>query len=112
MKFVFKETPVFTKLISGLLSDEEYKELQLHLIENPESGDLIQGTGGLRKVRWAKHDTGKSGGIRIIYYWITEKNQIFMLLAYPKGVQESLSAKQKNQLKKLVQTELQRSNDG
>lgn len=112
MKFVFKETPVFTKLISGLLSDDEYKELQLYLIENPESGDLLQGTGGLRKVRWAKHDTGKSGGIRIIYYWITEESQIFMLLAYPKGVQESLSVKQKNQLKKLVQTELQRSNDG
>lgn len=76
MKLVFKETPVFTKLIKDLLSDDEYKELQIHLIENPESGDVIKGTGGLRKVRWAQKDTGKSGGIRVIYYWVTEESQI------------------------------------
>ncbi|MGH1463433.1 MAG: hypothetical protein ACRBB6_15515 [Neptuniibacter sp.] len=112
MKLVFKETPIFTKLITDLLSDDEYKELQLHLVEKPDSGDLIQGTCGLRKVRWAKKSTGKSGGIRVIYYWITEDSQIYMLLAYPKGVQETLTAKQKSTLRKLVQKELQESSDG
>lgn len=112
MKLVFKETPIFTKLITELLSDDEYKALQLHLVENPESGDIIKGTGGIRKIRWARSDSGKSGGLRIIYYWITEGNQIFMLLAYPKGTQETLTVKQKNLLRKAVQRELQESNNG
>lgn len=112
MKVVFKETPVFTRLITNLLSDDEYKALQVHLLEKPESGDIIQGTGGLRKVRWTKKSTGKSGGIRVIYYWIVEDCQIYMLLAYPKGVQDNLSAQQKNFLRKLVQKELQESQNG
>jgi len=51
-----------------LLSDDEYKELQEHLIERPDVGTVIEGTGGLRKVRWAAKGGGKSGGVRIIYY--------------------------------------------
>ena len=107
MDVVFKETPVFTKQVKNLLTDDEYKELQIHLIENPAKGPVIKSTGGCRKVRWSKEEEGKSGGIRVIYYWITEENQIFMLLAYPKNVQDNLTDKQKKQLRDMVGKELQ-----
>ena len=102
MNLVFKETDIFTKLITQLLSDDEYKELQEHLIERPDAGVVIEGTAGLRKVRWAAKGGGKSGGVRIIYYWITEDCQIYMLLAYPKSKQDNLTATQKKVLKALV----------
>ncbi|MEH6576271.1 MAG: type II toxin-antitoxin system RelE/ParE family toxin [Amphritea sp.] len=107
MEIVFKETLIFTKQITGLLTDDEYKELQAQLIEEPEKGPVMKGTGGCRKVRWAKDGSGKSGGIRVIYYWITEDNQIYMLFAFPKNEQENLTSEQKTALKKVVQKELQ-----
>ncbi|NQZ32649.1 MAG: type II toxin-antitoxin system RelE/ParE family toxin [Oceanospirillaceae bacterium] len=112
MNLVFKETDIFTKLITQLLSDDEYKELQEHLIERPDVGAVIEGTGGLRKVRWAAKGGGKSGGVRIIYYWITEDHQIYMLLAYPKSKQDNLTATQKKVLKALVHRELQEKDNG
>ena len=112
MNLVFKETDIFTKLIAQLLSDDEYKELQEHLIERPDVGVVIEGTGGLRKVRWAAKGSGKSGGIRIIYYWITEDHQIYMLLVYPKSRQDNLTAAQKKILKALVVRELQEKGNG
>ncbi|ANN73244.1 hypothetical protein CAL26_01345 [Bordetella genomosp. 9] len=87
----FIETPVFTKLITALLSDEEYTGLQKLLIENPERGDLIRGGGGIRKVRYGRQGTGKSGGIRVIYYWLSEDHQIYMLVAYPKSKKDNLT---------------------
>lgn len=112
MKFVFKETDIFTKLIKQLLLDDEHKELQEHLIERPKVGDVIEGTGGLRKVRWATRNGGKSGGARIIYYLMCESHQIYMLLAYPKSKQDNLTSAQKKILKALVMKELQEKNDG
>ncbi|MGZ8831345.1 MAG: toxin, partial [Thermoanaerobaculia bacterium] len=66
----FLETPVFTRRIADLLTDSEYAALQGTLIVNPESGDLIPGTGGLRKIRWQElqRGEGKRSGVRIIYY--------------------------------------------
>lgn len=107
MDIVFKETPVFTRLVTALLTDDEYKELQVHLIENPCAGPILKGTGGCRKIRWAKDHSGKSGGIRILYYWITANAQIYMLYAFPKNEQENLTAAQKKTLKQIVQKELQ-----
>ncbi len=102
----FLETPVFTKLISKLISDEQYHLLQLQLSVRPESGDLIRGSGGIRKVRWAGSSRGKRGGIRVIYYFINEDNQIYMLYAYPKSKKDDLSPDQIKQLKKLVEEKL------
>ncbi len=107
MDIVFKETPIFTRQVTDLLTDDEYKELQAQLVENPSKGPIMQGTGGCRKIRWARDNSGKSGGIRIIYYWITESNQIYMLFAFPKNKQENLTAEQRDALKKIVQKELQ-----
>ena len=98
----FIETPIFTKQVLKLLDDEAYKELQENLINNPEQGDLIQGTGGVRKTRWALSQ-GKSSGIRIIYYFVNSQGIFFMLLAYPKNKQASLSSEEKSSLHKLTQ---------
>lgn len=98
----FIETPTFTKLILGLLTDDEYRELQNVLIENPERGDLIRGGGGIRKLRHALQGSGKSGGIRVIYYWITEEDQILMLLAYPKSKKDNLTDRETTILRNLV----------
>ena len=82
---VIFETSAFTKAISDLLDDDRYAALQEMLAENPDAGDLIPGTGGLRKLRWAVPGRGKRGGMRIIYYWVMPKDQIFMLLVYRKN---------------------------
>ena len=64
----FVETPLFTRLVKKLLNDDEYRELQEVLIYRPDLGDVIQGTGGLRKIRWMRKGRGKRGGVRVIYY--------------------------------------------
>ncbi len=101
------ETSFFTKRISSLLSDEEYRNLQNELILNPEKGKVIRGSGGLRKIRWGISGRGKSGGVRIIYYWILKKDTILMLLVYPKNEQDNLTSSQLKILKSLVEKELQ-----
>lgn len=97
------ETSVFTRRIKELMSDDEYKELQEALVTRPGMGAIIQGTGGLRKVRWKLESTGKSGGVRAIYYWMTADEQIYMLYVYPKSEQENLTAEQKKVLKLIVE---------
>ncbi|MBN6742751.1 type II toxin-antitoxin system RelE/ParE family toxin [Acidithiobacillus sp. MC6.1] len=90
----FIETTTFTRLILELLTDDEYRDLQNILVENPERGDIIRGGGGIRKLRYALPGRGKSGGIRVIY-WITKDDQILMLLAYPKSKKDNLTDKEK-----------------
>jgi hypothetical protein len=99
---LFIETPTFTRLIVTLINDEEYSKLQVELAKRPDAGDLIKNGGGIRKLRWKREGTGKSGGIRVIYYWITEDEQILMLVAYPKNVKDNLSDKETAILRKLV----------
>ena len=104
----FRETAVFTRGITALLSDDEYAELQGTLIVQPEAGDLIKDTGGLRKLRWsqARRGKGKRGGVRVIYYWYSSGSLIYMLLAYSKAEQDDLTAIQKRTLARLVKEEL------
>ena len=84
------------------MSDDQYKELQEALVVRPGMGDLIKGSGGLRKVRWNLTGTGKSGGVRAVYYWLTDDDHIRMLYVYPKGKQENLTQNQIKQLKAIV----------
>lgn len=100
---VIIETSIFTKCIKQLMSDEQYRELQEALVTRPGLGDLIRGSGGLRKVRWKLDGTGKSGGVRVIYYWVVNDDQIRMLYVYPKGKQENLTADQLAALKAIVE---------
>ncbi len=100
------ETSVFTRQIRGLLKDDDYKELQARLVANPLAGTVIRGSGGLRKVRWAIGGRGKSGGIRVIYYYVAPDDRLFMLAAYSKGAKEDLTDKEVAALRKLVKEEL------
>ncbi len=103
----FLETPVFTRQILDLLSDSEYSALQGALVVDPEAGDLLPGTGGVRKIRWleAKRGKGKRGAVRIIYYWYEPRSTVYMLLAYSKGNRDNLNAVEKRILKRLVSEE-------
>jgi hypothetical protein len=100
---IFIETSVFTRRIKELISDDEYKDLQEALVQRPDMGFIIQGTGGLRKIRWKLEGKGKSGGVRTIYYWMTESEHIYMLYVYPKSEQEDLTPEQKKALKLIVE---------
>ena len=87
---IFIETSKFTKLLSDYLSDDEYRMLQWHLQEKPDSGDIVRGSGGVRKVRWAPEGKGKSGGVRVIYYWKKSDHEMWMLTIYSKSEQASI----------------------
>jgi hypothetical protein len=87
----FVETPTFTRLVTALLTDDEYRALQNLLLADPQRGALIRDGGGIRKVRFAAQGRGKSGGVRAIYYWATARGQIYMLVIYPKSVKDTLS---------------------
>ena len=100
------ETSVFTRQITGFVSDEDYRQLQSLLVMNPLAGALIKNSGGLRKLRWRIEGRGKSGGIRVIYYYITSDNKVFMLVAYDKRKTDDLTKRELASLKKLVKEEL------
>lgn len=99
---VFIETPTFTRLIASLLDDDEYSRLQEDLVKRPDAGDLVKNGGGIRKFRWKRAGTGKSSGIRVIYYWLTKDEQFLMLVAYPKSVKDNLTDKETAILRNLV----------
>jgi hypothetical protein len=98
----FIETPTFTRQITQLLTDDEYSDLQQVLVVDPQRGDLIVGGGGIRKLRHAASGRGKSGGVRVIYYWLRDDHQIYMLVAYPKSRKDNLSDKEVAILAELV----------
>ena len=102
---VIKETSVFTKRVEKLLDRESFRLLQLRLIADPEAGDLIKGTGGLRKMRWQGSSRGKRGGVRVIYYWARGDEVILLLLLYGKNEQDDLTQQQRAALKRLVEEE-------
>lgn len=97
------ETSIFSRLIQELMSDDEYRQLQEALIIRPDMGDLIKGSGGLRKVRWKLEGKGKSGGVRVIYYWVTADDEIRMLYVYRKSRQSDLTPEQISTLKTIVE---------
>lgn len=90
--FSFIETKLFTRLVQDYLTDDEYRELQKMLFEHPEAGDVIPGSGGVRKLRWKAPGHGKRGGYRVIYYVKHVRNVIWMLTMYPKNVAENIPA--------------------
>ena len=99
---LFIETPIFTKLVTDLIPDEEYRKIQLALVLRPEAGKIIPGSGGLRKIRWKSVGGGKRGGLRLIYFWDVPQNRIYMLLIYKKSKQDDLTQNQLKLLRHLV----------
>ena len=102
LSMIFIETPIFTEEISKYLSVDEFKEFQTALLVRPESGKLIQGSGGLRKIRWKMKKVGKRGGLRIIYYWDEPNETFYLLFPYRKSKTEDLSKKEIRILSNLV----------
>lgn len=98
MKSVFVESTIFEKYREEYPSDEEYRLFQAELMLNPKLGDVIQGTGGLRKVRVAAKGKGKRGGSRIIYYFLDQKWRFYLLTIYGKNEMPDLNANQRKQL--------------
>lgn len=103
---LFIETSVFTRELQDILPDESYRQLQ-QLAIRPAAGSIIPGAGGLRKLRWHIPGAGKRGSLRIIYYWDTPADTIYMLLAYKKSRQENLTPDQLKILGNLVKEYLQ-----
>jgi len=103
MRFV--ETPVFTDAVTTLLTDEEYRRLQIALALRPEQGTIIRGSGGLRKVRWGAAGRGKRGGLRVIYYWDPPEDLCLMLYVYDKRVQGDLTPAEVKVLRQVVEEE-------
>jgi mRNA-degrading endonuclease RelE of RelBE toxin-antitoxin system len=97
----------FSKTVDSLLKkrqllSEDFNIFQKELAENPEMGDVVAGTGGVRKARLKSSSHGKSGGFRVCYYDIVSDNEIFLILIYAKNKQEDLTPAQKKSLKEIV----------
>ncbi|MBL52270.1 MAG: type II toxin-antitoxin system RelE/ParE family toxin [Aestuariibacter sp.] len=103
MKSVFIESSIFEKFRDTYISEEEFRLFQADLMANPKQGDVIQGTGGLRKIRVAGKDKGKRGGSRVIYYYFDEKRRFYLLTIYGKNEMSDLNAEQKKQLKAFME---------
>lgn len=95
----FVETKLFTRLVARYLSEDEYSSLQQRLLADPEAGDVVRGSGGVRKLRWGLAGRGKRGGVRLIYFLRLNQGQIWMLTLYPKNVAESIPAHVLKQIK-------------
>jgi hypothetical protein len=90
--FTFIETKLFSRLVSDYLSDDEYALLQITLAANPEAGNLVPGSGGVRKLRWAQPGRGKRGGVRVIYYVRSAEGVVWMLTIYAKSEAQNIPA--------------------
>lgn len=109
MKAVFVELPAFSRQRAGYLDDAAFGELQQVLLKNPEAGDVIEGSGGLRKMRHgdARRGKGKRGGLRVIYYWWMNGAQFWLFTLYDKNEMDDLNADERRALKVLLKRELE-----
>ena len=96
------ETTVFRRVVESCMSEDELEAFKYFISRNPEIGDIIRGTGGVRKIRWGIGGSGKSGGARIIYYFMNANHPIYLLTVFKKANKASLNATQKNAMKELV----------
>ena len=86
----FIESPLFTKLVHDYLTDDEYRAFQMYLAASPDAGDVVRGSGGVRKVRWNRRGSGKSGGVRVLYFVRTREGEIWLLVIYAKSAMDSI----------------------
>jgi mRNA-degrading endonuclease RelE of RelBE toxin-antitoxin system len=108
MKALFVELPAFARNRVHYLSEEEFRHLQDLLLHDPEMGDVIEGTGGLRKLRFgnSRRGKGKRGGLRVIYFWWQTGRQIWLFTLYSKGEVSDLSSADKKVLKQRLKIEI------
>jgi|SRR6516165_8841823 hypothetical protein len=105
----FIEAPAFTRYVADYLDDDSYGALQNLLAENPEAGDVMPGTGGFRKLRWAdpRRGKGRRGGLRVIYFYFLSDQQIWLIAIYDKAEASDLTASEKKALKNAIAAELE-----
>lgn len=103
--YSFVETKLFTRLVLRYLSDQEYSELQLTLVTDPDAGDVIPGSGGVRKLRWRLSGRGKRGGFRVIYFVKRASRVFWMLTMYPKNVTDDIPPQVLRRIRKEVQND-------
>jgi hypothetical protein len=96
------ELPTYTRLADKLLSTQERQDLIDYLAEHPKAGDVMEGTGGVRKLRWRRGDQGKSGGVRVIYYYHDDLMPLYLLTLFAKGDKANLTKAERNDLAGLV----------
>ena len=101
------ELPEFIRRVEKLLGESERQSLITFVAEFPVSGVLIRGTGGIRKLRWARKGSGKSGGVRVIYYYHDERIPLYLLTVFGKGEKSNLSQSERNELASLVKLLIQ-----
>ena len=108
MKALFVELPAFQRHRAEYLDDESFSALQAALVADPEAGDVIRDTGGLRKVRFAdsRRGKGKRGGLRVIYYWWVPGRQFWLFTLYGKGEVSDLTAEQRKVVREVLKAEL------
>ncbi|WP_257267133.1 type II toxin-antitoxin system RelE/ParE family toxin [Endozoicomonas sp. ONNA2] len=97
------ELSIYQKRAIDLLDQEERREIIDYLASNPDAGDIMQGTGGIRKLRWKRGGSGKSGGVRVIYFYRNMNMPLFLLTLYAKGEQDNLSKAERNNWKKMIE---------
>ena len=96
------ELPEFIKQAGKILSESLRESLINYLAAHPKSGVVMEGTGGIRKIRWKREGTGKSGGVRVIYYYYNDNYPLFIITVFKKGKKVNLSKEERNELAKLV----------
>ena len=103
--FVFTviETPVFTKKAADLLSEVEREEFAAFISQNPTSGSVVKGSGGVRKIRWARSGSGKSGGVRVIYYNMVDDEEVWLLTLYAKNERSTIPAHELRLIKEAIE---------
>lgn len=101
----FVEAKLFTELVLDYLSDDEYAAMQQFLVVNPEAGDVIPGSGGVRKLRWGVAGRGKRGGLRVIYFLRRRNEEVWMLTLYAKNVADNIPAKVLKKIKEEIDAE-------
>lgn len=96
------ELPEFIKRVTKLLNDEEHRHLIVYLAANPKSGVILQGTGGIRKLRWKRTGTGKRGGVRVVYFFYNDNMPLFLLTVFGKSEKDNLSVAERKNLRKMT----------
>jgi hypothetical protein len=97
------ELPVFSRYRSDYFSDDEFAELQKHICANPQAGDVVPGSHGVRKLRWSRAGMGKQGGVRVLYYVQDSKGRIWLLTVYAKSARENIAPATLNALREIAE---------